>query len=70
MRASGALMCWYRFSTRLFETMVSPVAKNATSRWIRWRSAGDIFDARSLVSVEKSTSSTVQVLRIALRYIS
>ena len=25
-RASGVLMCWYRFSTRLFDTIESPVA--------------------------------------------
>ena len=70
MRASGALMCWYRFSTRLLDTMVSPVAKKAISRWIRWRSATDIFVSRSAVSSEKSTSSTVQVFLMALRYIS
>ena len=70
MRASGELMCWYRFSTRLFDTMVSPVAKNATSRWIRWRSASDILTFRSVVSSEKSTSSTVQVFLIAFLYIS
>jgi hypothetical protein len=70
MRASGALRCWYRFSTRLLDTMESPVAKNATSRWIRWRSAGDIFVCRSVMSIWKLISSTVQVLRMALRYIS
>src|SRR5688572_12732025 len=70
MRASGALMCLYRHNTRLLATMLSPVAKNATRRWIRWRSAGLIFERKSPTSVEKSTSSTVQVLRMALLYIS
>ncbi len=50
--------------------MESPVAKNATSRWTRWRSASVILTPRSRTSVEKSTSSTVQVFLMAARYIS
>ena len=62
MRASGALMCLYRFSTRLLATIESPVAKNATqSRCTRCRSASVILLRKSPTSVEKSISSTVQV---------
>src|SRR3569623_2004881 len=50
--------------------MLSPVAKNATSRLIRCCSAGFIFDRRSVTSVEKSTSSTVHVFLIAVLNIS
>src|SRR5438128_2179706 len=60
----------YRFNTRLLATIESPVAKKATSRSIRWRSAAVMRPRRSARSVEKSTSSTVQVFLIALRYIS
>ena len=55
---------------RLFATIVSPVAKNATSRLMRCRSAPVMRVRRSEISVEKSTSSTVHVFLIALRYIS
>src|SRR5580692_5354873 len=41
--------------------MESPVAKKATRRWMRWISAGVRRERRSTRSVEKSTSSTVQV---------
>ncbi|MOA60667.1 hypothetical protein D3C78_1856000 [compost metagenome] len=70
MRASGAFKCWYRFSTRLLDTIESPVAKKATRRWIRWRSPGDILLCRSLMSIWKLISSTVQVFLIAFRYMS
>src|SRR4051812_15560922 len=70
MRASGAFTCLYRLSTKLFATIESPVAKNATRRWTRCLSAGLIFERRSPTSVEKSTSSTVHVFLIADRYIS
>ena len=46
------------------------VAKKATRRWIRWRSGSVILNRRSPMSVEKSTSSTVQVFLIAEWYIS
>jgi len=36
---SGALMCLYKLNTTLLATMESPVAKNATKRSIRCRSA-------------------------------
>src|SRR5262245_24482371 len=70
MRASGEFTCLYRFSTRLLPTMLSPVAKNATRRLIRCCSAGFILERRSETSVEKSTSSTVQVFLIAVLNIS
>ena len=63
-------MCWYRFSTRLLATIESPVAKNATSRLMRCRSAGASLRLRSTMSSEKSISSTVHVLRMASRYMS
>jgi hypothetical protein len=63
-------MCLYRFKTRLFATIESPVAKNATSRSTRCRSAALILLRRSATSVEKSTSSTVHVFLIAARYMS
>src|SRR5262245_53113450 len=70
MRASGEFTCLYRFSTRLLPTMLSPVAKNATRRLMRCCSAGFMRERRSVTSVEKSTSSTVQVFLIAVLNIS
>jgi hypothetical protein len=63
-------MCRYRLSTRLLPTIESPVAKKATSRFTRWCCSGLSRSRRSARSVEKSISSTVQVLAMALRYIS
>ena len=45
-------MCLYRFSTRLFTTIESPVAKKATKRLIRCFSAGVILCCRSAISFE------------------
>src|SRR5277367_830965 len=70
MRASGELTCLYRFRTRLFPTMLSPVAKKATSRLIKCCSDGFMRERRSVTSVEKSTSSTVHVFLIAVLNIS
>src|SRR5215475_2446984 len=50
--------------------MESPVAKKATRRFTRCRSASVILWRKSLKSVEKSTSSTVQVFLIAALYMS
>src|SRR5579862_2330460 len=50
--------------------MVSPVAKKATKRLMRWHSAGVMRLARSFKSVAKSTSSTVHVFLMAALYIS
>src|SRR5262249_61943758 len=50
--------------------MEAPVAKKATRRWMRCRSAGVTRARRSARSVEKSTSSTVHVFLIASLYIS
>ena len=63
-------MCWYRLSTRLFDTIESPVAKNATSRDTRCFSAGINLRSRSTRSSEKSISSTVQVFLMAFLYMS
>src|SRR5258708_1061609 len=50
--------------------MLSPVAKNATSRLIRCCSAGVIRERRSFTSVEKSISSTVQVFLMGMLNVS
>src|SRR5579885_2767048 len=70
MRASGELMCLYKFSTKLLPTMLSPVAKKATNLRMRCCSAGFMRVRRSVTSVEKSTSSTVHVFLIAVLNIS
>src|ERR1700744_5947233 len=50
--------------------MESPVAKKATRRWMRCVSAGVSRERRSTRSVEKSTSSTVQVFLMPFLNIS
>ena len=46
------------------------MAKNATRRLMRWRSAGVRRWLRSVISENRSTSSTVHVFLIAFRYCS
>jgi len=54
-------MCWYRLSTRLLETMESPVAKNGheAADEVAFGRRSEL--RRSTRSSEKSISSTVQV---------